>query len=140
LRFFAQMLKPVATAAPMDKYRKPAGIGPTVFVAETKVQAEEHKAERKAERKMLDANRAEPAAAVLVRPLPAVQQREKRIRKSAMPRIMRDSIDSDYIGLTSFARANSNLLDLLAAQTSMLREREFQNESEDDESEYAIRR
>lgn len=86
LRFFAQMLKPVATAAPMDKYRKTAGIGPTVFLAETKVQAEEHKVERKAERKMMDVNRAEPAAAVLVRPLPAVQQRKKRIRKSAMPR------------------------------------------------------
>jgi len=39
--FFATILKPVATAAPTDKYRKPAGVGPAISSSESKAERDD---------------------------------------------------------------------------------------------------
>lgn len=47
--------------------------------------------------------------------------------------------DGDWLNVEIPARANSDLLDRLAAERTALVEREAQNESEDDDSDYVIR-
>jgi hypothetical protein len=129
LKLCRYILKPSATAAPMDKYRKPAGIGPSVPVAETKQQQQERRDDLKADRKMLDINRDD---AVVVQPLPP-QERVLRKRKK---KVLHDAIDPAWLDLVVPARSSSALMDQLAASKAAIREPEFQNDSEDDEREY----
>jgi hypothetical protein len=135
LKFFATILKPVATAAPTDKYRKPAGVGPTIFSSESKAERDDAKVARKAELKMVDVNRADPAA-VLVQPLSAEERKKRQVK----PKVRSDGFDSDFIDLLEPARSTSALQDQLLAAAVVRTDPEFQNDSEDDESEYAIRK
>ncbi|MFL6547016.1 MAG: hypothetical protein ACJ8LM_17775 [Candidatus Udaeobacter sp.] len=161
LKLCAFILKPTATAAPMDKYRKPAGLGPSVLVPRTAVEEQLRRADKQADRSMVDVVRAEPAAgdgkdpvrmvdvpaapraaarqAPPVEPLPAVvrplsvPERAARRRKK---KVLVDAIDPDWIDWMIPARSTSALLDQMAAAKAAVVEREFQNDSEDDEREY----
>lgn len=98
----------------------------------------ERRAEQKGEQKMVDVNRADPKVvlAKLVQPLPAAQRMKLREHKR---KSMGPYFDGDWLNVEIPARANSDLLDRLAAERTALVEREAQNESEDDDSDYVIR-
>jgi hypothetical protein len=133
LRTVAQMLKPSATAAPMDKYRKPAGVAVTVLSEESKVEVQLRREEQKGDRKMVDVNRApEPGKAQVVQP-------PKRTRKR---RVDPNSVDPDLLAMTDLMAQgdDSDLLDAVAAAAQVrLEEPEFDPDSEDDGSDYKIR-
>jgi len=119
----------------MDKYRKPAGVPMTVFTAESKVEAELRREEQKGLRQMLDVNRAEPHA-FIVRPLPAPRRDLRARKKKAMEQ---DEFDPEWLDLVVPARSNSDLLDRMAAASSLVVDQEFENDSEDDDADYTIR-
>jgi len=89
---------------------------------------------------MLDINRAEPEAFV-VRPLPEPRRALRARKKKAMEQ---DEFDPEWLDLVVPARSNSNLLDQMAAASSIVVDRplenESENESEDDDADYTIRR
>jgi len=132
LRTVAQMLKPSATAAPMDKYRKPAGVAVTVMGAETKVERQLRREEQKGDQKMVDVNRAPaPGKAQVVQP-------PKRTRKR---RVDANSVDPEVLAMTDLmAQGDESDLDAITAAAQVRSEEpEFENDSEDDDSDYKIR-
>jgi hypothetical protein len=132
LRTVAQMLKPSATAAPMDKYRKPAGVAVTVMAAETKVERQLRREEQKGDQKMVDVNRAPaPGKAQVVQP-------PKRTRKR---RVDANSVDPELLAMTDLmAQGDESDLDAITAAAQVRSEEpEFENDSEDDDSDYKIR-
>lgn len=132
LRTVAQMLKPFATAAPMDKYRKPAGVAVTVMGAETKVKHQLRREEQKGGQKMVDVNRAPaPGKAQVVQP-------PKRTRKR---RVDANSVDPEVLAMTDLmAQGDESDLDAITAAAQVRSEEpQFENDSEDDDSDYKIR-
>jgi len=109
-------------------------VGPTIFSSESKAERDDAKVARKAELKMVDVNRADPAP-VLVQPLSAELKKKRRVE----PKVRSDGFDSDFIDLLEPARSTSALQDQ-SCWPAVVRMVDFQNDSEDDESEYAIRK
>jgi hypothetical protein len=132
LRTVAQMLKPSATAAPMDKYRKPAGVAVAVLSAESKVQEQLRREEQKGDRKMVDVNRA---------PAPGKAQVVQPPKRKSKRRVDPNSVDPELLAMTDLMAQGDNAdMDLVAAAAQVrLEEPEFDPESEDDDSDYRIR-
>ena len=101
--FFATILKPVATAAPTDKYRKPAGVGPTIFSSESKAERDDAIARRE-------------------RPLPVPTRRGQRLHPGPLrvrdPQVRARSRATEYCELCSLElyQDHSHLVELTSRQ------------------------